>query len=152
MLHKRIIATVITRMDETRAAYFGRVVDRLEHDRRADLYPNLAILVLKETFEVLPTYIDPEFVVDHLFQFLETEKDTLSHVIHGVSYMADNAVLAPYCSTFVGNVIRDTLATVDVSEEDNQGRTEYRLGWPIVPDAFPYAEDETNKEGGEDEE
>lgn len=144
VLHKRIIATVITRMDETRAAYFGRVIDRLEHDQRMDIYPNLAVLVLKETIEILPTYIDPETLTDHLFHFLAEEKDTLLQVVHGVPYMANNAVLAPYCSAFVENVIRVTLETVDGVEEDNEGRTEYRLGWPITPDAFPYVDDETD--------
>ncbi len=146
VLHKRIISTVITRMDERRAAYFGRVVDRLEQDLRTDLYPNLPILVLKETVEVLPTYLDPGIVVNHLFQFLNTDKDILTRVIHGAQYTADNTVLAPYCASFVENIIRDTLSSVDATEEDNNGRTEYHLAWPIAPDDFPYADTENEED------
>lgn len=136
-------------MDERRAAYFGRVVDRLEQDPRTDLYPNLPVLVLKETVEILPTYLEPGALIDHLFQFLSAEKDTLSRVIHGAQYTVDNAGLAPYCAPFVKNVIGDTLSIVDAAEEDNNGRTEYRLAWPIAPDDFPYVDNEVNEEDAE---
>ncbi len=148
VLHKRIISTIITRLDKRRAAYFGRVVDRLEQDPRTELYPNLPILVLKETVEILPTYIEPKVLVDHLFRFLQEEKDTLSRIIHSAHYVSNNAVLTPYCKAFVEDVIRDTLATVDVAEQNNEGRSEYRLGWPIAPTDFPYSDDETGNEGG----
>lgn len=146
MLHKRIISTVITRLDERRAAYFGRVVDRLEQDPRTELYPNLPILVLKETVETLPTYIEPEVLVNHLFRFLQEEKDTLSRIIHSAQYVADNTVLMPYCITFIKDVITDTLATVDDTELTDEGRSEYRLGWPISPTDFPYFDDETDQD------
>ena len=133
-------------MDERSAAYFGRVVDRLEQDPRTELYPNLPILVLKETVDLLPTYIEPDTLVSHLFRFIEAEKDTLSRIIHDAQYVADNTVLAPYCKTFVEDVIRDTLVNVDASEQDNEGRSEYRLGWPIVPNEFPYTDDEDNED------
>lgn len=142
VLHKRIISSLITNMDESHAAYFGRVIDRLEQDPRTELYPNLPILILKETLNVLPIYLEPQVLVNHLFQFLEKEKDTVSKVIHDVHYVADNTVLAPYCAEFVENVIRDTLANVDDTEQETTGRSEYRLRWPISPEDFPYLDDD----------
>lgn len=146
MLHKRIISAVITQMDELRAGYFGRVVDRLEQDPRTERYPNLPVLVLKETIEDLPTYLDPPIVVNHLFQFLQANKDDLTRTIHSAAYIADNTVLAPHCAPFVEAVIRETLATVDGNEQDREGRSEYRVGWPYDPDAFPYIDDEAEDE------
>ena len=37
---------VIESLDEKRGAYFGRVVDQVEHDPRTENYPNLAFIVL----------------------------------------------------------------------------------------------------------
>lgn len=129
-------------MDEQRAGYFGRVVDRLEQDPRTDQYPNLPILVLKETVADLPTYLDPPVLVNHLFQFLRDNKDNLTRVIHSAAYISDNTVLIPHCIPFVETVIRDTLEKVDGSEQDREGRSEYRIGWPYSPDAFPYVDED----------
>jgi len=129
-------------MDERRAAYFGRVVDRLEQDPRTDLYPNLPILVLKETLDLLPPYIEPDALINHLFHFIEKEKDTLSRVIYDARYVADNTILAPHCIPFIESVIRDTLVNVDPSDQDDESRSQYRLEWPIKPDDFPYSDDE----------
>lgn len=136
-------------MDETHAAYFGRVVDRLEQDPRTEIYPNLPILVLKETVDILPIYLDPTEFVNHLFEFIEKEKNTLSRVIHSAQYVADNAVLASYCSAFVENIIRDTLENVDDMSPDSKGKSVYRLKWPIHPEDFPYV-DEENLDKNED--
>lgn len=145
MLHKRIISAVITRMDEQRAGYFGRVVERLEQDPRTEQYPNLPILILKETVQDLPTYLDPTVLVNHLFRFLRINKDDLTRVIHSAAYISDNTVLAPHCQPFVEAVVLDTLESVDGSEQDREGRSEYRVGWPYEADTFPYVDDETEE-------
>ncbi len=141
MLHKRIISPVITALDKERAAYFGRVVDRLEQDPRSDLYPNLPVLVLKETVELLPIYLEPTVLVNHLFRFLERKHESLSRVIHSAPYVADNSVLKSHCVEFVESVIRDTFENVSETDQDVTDRKEYRLKWPISPEEFPYTDD-----------
>ncbi len=141
MLHKRIVLPIIEALDEKRSAYFGRVVDQIEHDPRTEKYPNLPFLVLKETIEALPTYLEPNEIIEVLFNFIDTNLGALNKTLYSPEYITDPHAMTVQCSEFVLMVIKATMATADLESQDFDGRSKYRLSWPIDPDDFPYAED-----------
>ncbi len=152
MLHKRIIIPVIERLDEQRAAYFGRVMDRLERHPGIEEHPSLPILVLKETIEALPIYLDPERLVEHLFSFVANNADALNSVVYSPSYLTDNTILAPRCAAFISAVVTETMATIDSHSCDTGGEHgEYHLSWPINPDDFPYRDPDAQDNEFEDD-
>ncbi len=141
MLHKRIVLPVIENMDDKRQAYFGRVVDQVERDPRTESYPNLPFIVLKETIEALPTYLEPNEIIDVLFEFINSHVHELNRMIHSPEYITNPHSLTVQCSEFVMAVIKTTMETADLESQDIDGRSKYRLSWPIEPEDFPYSED-----------
>jgi hypothetical protein len=53
---------------------------------------------------------------------------------------------------YITAAISGRLAALDATEEDNQMRTDYRIGLHIAPDAFPHTENEANWEGADRDE
>ena len=153
MLHKRILIPLIEQLDEESAAYFGRVIDRLEKDPRLDEFPNLPFLIFGETIFELPTYLEPEIVIDLLFAFIKNNIENLKTVLHSKEYIYDKHVLRSHCTPFVIAIIRDSMKETDLAYEDRNRQSEYRLGWPIDPKLFPYQDndDEDDDEDGHNE-
>ena len=141
MLHKRIVLPLIESLDEKRAAYFGRVVDQIEHDPRTENYPNLPFIVLKETLEALPMYLEPPEMIEVLYEFLDANMRELNRTLYSPQYITDPTVLTEQCSQFVLAIIKVTMATADIESQDIDGRSKYSLSWPIDPHDFPYSED-----------
>jgi hypothetical protein len=141
VLHKRIVRPVIESLDEKRGAYFGRVVDQVETDPRTENYPNLPFIVLKETIEALPTYLEPPEMIEVLFDFIDNNLNELGKILHSPEYITDpNAMTVP-CSGFILAVIKATMTTADLESRDIDGRSKYKLSWPIDPHDFPYSDD-----------
>lgn len=141
MLHKRIILPIIDSLDEKRGAYFGRVVDQVERDPRTENYPNLPFLILKETIEALPMYLEPPEIVEALFEFIDANVHALNRTLHSPEYITNPNVMTVQCSEFMLLVIKKTMATADMESQDIDGRSKYSLSWPIDPHDFPYKED-----------
>ena len=141
MLHKRIVLPVIASLDEKRGAYFGRVVDQVEHDPRTENYPNLAFIVLKETIEALPAYLEPGEMLEVLYEFLDANVHELNKTLYSPEYITNPHALTVQCSEFVLAVIKVTITTADLESQDIDGRSKYSLSWPIDPHDFPYSED-----------
>ena len=142
MLHKRILIPLIEQLDEDTASYFGRVVDRLEKDPRLEDYPNMPFLVLRETIMELPSYLEPNEVIDLLFAYISHNVEDLKAVLHSTEYIHDHSVLRSHCTPFVIAVVRDSMKEVDMAYEDRNRQSEYHLKWPIDPKLFPYVDDE----------
>ena len=146
MVHRKIIDPVLKNLGPSRADYFNRLVDRVEHDPRTETVPNLVYLVLRETIPYLPADLPQEELADRLLDFVIGSQGWLNRVIHDRRFIEDPGRLAEVTKEFVLQVLALAMDQHQVNEiqaaKVRQAKT-CRFSYPEGDeDDFPYRDDE----------
>lgn len=126
-MHKRIIETALSRLDASRATYFGEVARRLETDSRAQSNANIIYTVLNEVMAELPIYLDKDELIDLLVKFSESNYQRLRQALFDPEFVRDPASIRTVTDEFI-------LQVVDMSfkkgDDGDTSRGVHRLTWP----------------------
>ena len=129
-MHKRIVETVLARLDEEKAGYFNAIVSRLEEDPRIERFPNIIFLVLKETMELVPAYLDKGEFIDALIDFCKANLSGLRGKIYNKEFVYDSACMREITGQFVNIIVDLTLQKHQQGEIDGGDPSVQRYTWP----------------------
>jgi hypothetical protein len=87
MLHRKLIEPALARLEGERAAYFTRVVTRLEEDPRVDVAPNLVYVMLRDVMDLCPIYLPVRDLVDRLLQYVAVNQTRLNRALFDPEYI-----------------------------------------------------------------
>ena len=144
MLHRKILEPILADLDGERAAYFYKIVEKIEKDPRAERTPNLIYLVLKETVPFLPTYLDPDLLIQNLLTFVHDNKQAMNQTLYSREYVGNPSIIRKFTDKFVTEVLESTLEKFDDGKIDTGEKKVYRVSWPYDDVEFPFVDiDET---------
>lgn len=145
MLHRKLIEPALAKLDGERAAYFNRVLSRLDEDRRVEVAPNLVFIVLKEALPLCPTYLPARELVDRLLEFVAVNQARLNRALFDPAYVDDNAIcpeMQRLGAEFVNQILTVTFRKFQQGELDTGEPKEYRFSSDGDPDDFPYRDED----------
>jgi hypothetical protein len=145
MLHRKLIEPALARLEGEQAAYFSRVLSRLDEDPRVDVAPNLVYILLREVMPLCPTYLPVRDLVDRMLQYVAVNQTRLNKALFDPEYV-DGARVQPdlkrMAGEFVNQILAATMDKFQAGEIDTGEPKVYRFSGGEDLDDFPYADDE----------
>ena len=129
-MHKRIAEAALQNLTGDKAGYFSDVVNRIAEDPRTSTFPNFIYIVLKETMEALPTYLEKAELINLLFGFVSTNKDTLQVRLFDRQYLNNPKSIHDVTDGFVSLVIERTMQRYENGEIDSDEVAVQKFTWP----------------------
>lgn len=129
-MHRRIITPALERLDGERAAYFAAVIEKVESDPRTQAYPNIVFVLLKETLEALPAYLDKGEFIEALFAFLDRNHARMETVLFDRDYIYDPSLIKDVTDAFVAEIVALTLKHYDAGDLDTGEPDVRKFTWP----------------------
>lgn len=140
-MHKRLMDPVLAALDSERCAYFTNITQTLGEDSRLANNANLVFLLLAASASYLPTKLPKNLFIATLLEFVAGNETRIRRTVYDPAFVIDQSLIKPIVANFVMEVVTRVLERLDDGEVDESERgSEYRLGWPIEPSAFPYAD------------
>ncbi|MBL4693179.1 MAG: hypothetical protein JKY92_07610 [Magnetovibrio sp.] len=149
-MHRQIVASILEGMDKDRAAYFNRVVDKLEKDPRTQKNPNYVFLLLKETMSLLPTYLKKSDLIDILFSFVATNRNKMKSIIFDKGYAYDQSLLKPVTNNFIVVVVAKTLEHYETGDIETGEQSRKKFTFPYRIEDLVDLDDEDEEAISED--
>jgi hypothetical protein len=147
-VHRRILDTALSGLEEEQAVYFHDIAEKLGEDPRTERMPNLIYLVLADTVRFLPTYLEKKEFINRLFRFVEYNNRRLARIIYDPAFLADKSLLSPITGDFVAEVVEATLLHYEQGEIESGERVVHRMSFDESGGTldFPYADDEDEED------
>lgn len=138
-MHKRLMDPVLKSLDGRRSAYFADVAQELEGYDRVARHANLVFLFLAASAPYLPVHLPKRMFIMQLLAFVERNMGRIVRAAFEPGFLVDNRSMLPLVDEFVKETTASVLQRYDEGViADGDVETEFRLGWPIDTDAFPY--------------
>lgn len=129
-MHKKIIEKALAALDTERAAYFGTVATLLENDNRTHDKANLVYSVLKDVMAHLPIYLEERELVNQLFDFTDSNYQSLKKALYDPKFISDPASLKTVTNTFVHQIVSVSLEKHENGEFEDIKLSEHQYSWP----------------------
>ena len=138
-MHKRLMDSVLARMDAAQSLYFDDVACSLSEDERIQRNSNSVFAFLAAAAPYLSTQLPKVDFIGRLIAFVERNEHRIVKTVFDPRYLTDRDLIKPVVSEFVAETAAQALAKLDAGEIDEQGgESVYRMRWPFNADDFPY--------------
>ena len=140
ILNRKILKLLLANLDDERSAYVHTIVEKIEKNPRAERTPNL---ILKETVPFLPTYLEPDLLIEKLLTFVRDNKHAMNQNLYSREYVGNLSVICKFIDKFVVEILESTLEKFN-GGKINTDREIYRVSWPFTNIKFTFVDlDET---------
>ena len=97
---------LLANLYDERSAYVHTIVEKIEKNPRAERTPNL---ILKETVPFLPTYLEPDLLIENLLTFVRDNKHAMNQNLYSREYVGNPSVIWKFIDKFVDEILESTL-------------------------------------------
>ena len=97
---------LLANLYDERSAYVHTIVEKIEKNPRAERTPNL---ILKETVPFLPTYLEPDLLIEKLLTFVRDNKHAMNQNLYSREYVGNPSVIWKFIDKFVDEILESTL-------------------------------------------
>ena len=106
ILNRKILKLLLANLYDERSAYVHTIVEKIEKNPRAERTPNL---ILKETVPFLPTYLEPDLLIENLLTFVRDNKHAMNQNLYSREYVGNPSVIWKFIDKFVDEILESTL-------------------------------------------
>lgn len=145
-MHRRLVDAALKALPPDRSGYFADLATRLEQDPRAQAYPNLVFLVLRETMALLPTQLSKDEMIDLLLDFVARQGKALGHLVYDRRFVENPAILRQLTNELVSDAIGIVLSRAREGEGAERPGKGFRMTFPGEPGEFPYGDPDDDGE------